>query len=397
MMVTDRNFQVSFEKAQKNYNDFIDCCYQPNEGYRLTPKSEVSPYALCFAIFGKHLIGEIDSISIKIELFDKLLRSNLSVYKNNCIRNGLNYKTDKGYLQLLCFTLSALAIIDTLNENSLEDHIFPLVSSKNVTLILQRADIYNGKAGTGNLAMFYAISLIYAKKYLNRDVDDLIKKWINKHLNSMNSNGFWGPYDRNYYLQFQNGYHQYEIYEYLGIQSKSLNQMIDFVSSLSDKQGHFAPYPGGGGCYDYDAIFLLTFLGKISSNKYVPLFKKTIGSILSEQNIDGGFSESLYIRPKSLKNLQNMANHLIEKKGRTRRERARFCLTLLRPKHNNIKTHWTKYSREWHESNLWDSWFRMLTIARIDNEVSLSPIEWGFINFPGIGYCHSLRKDKVSN
>ena len=79
--------------------------------------------------------------------------------------------------------------------------------------------------------------------------------------------------------------------------------------------------------------------------------------------------------------------------GRVRAERARFCLTLLRFKHNKIKTHWTKYSREWHESNLWDSWFRMLTIARIDNSISLSSSNWGFINFPGIGHSYILSKN----
>ena len=116
-------------------------------------------------------------------------------------------------------------------------------------------------------------------------------------------------------------------------------------------------------------------------------------SILSEQNEDGGFSESLYIRPRNLKNLKSMTQHLVQKEGRVRAERARFCLTLLRFKHNKIKTHWTKYSREWHESNLWDSWFRMLTIARIDNSISLSSSNWGFINFPGIGHSYILSKN----
>ena len=392
-MTDNTRLKVKFEEIQQSYNHFIDSCYQPEEGYRLSLNSEVTPYALCFAIFGKHLVGQIASISKEIELFDELLRSNLSVYKDNCISNNKNIATDKGYLQLLCFTLSALSIIETLNNNSLETHVIPLVRKENVCGILQKPEIYSGKAGTGNLAMFYAILLIYSKEYLNEEVDELIDIWIEKHLNSMNNNGFWGLSNRNLYLQFQNGYHQYEIFEYLGIKNQNQNMTSNFINSLADNIGHFAPYPGGGGCYDYDAIFLLTFLGESLNSKYDALINKTLESILSEQNEDGGFSESLYIRPRNLKNLKSMTQHLVQKEGRVRAERARFCLTLLRFKHNKIKTHWTKYSREWHESNLWDSWFRMLTIARIDNSISLSSSNWGFINFPGIGHSYILSKN----
>ena len=58
------------------------------------------------------------------------------------------------------------------------------------------------------------------------------------------------------------------------------------------------------------------------------------------------------------------------------------------------KTHWTKYSRRWGESNLWDTWFRLLTIARIEISLENENInKWGFIKYPGIGY-HYLLKDK---
>ena len=36
------------------------------------------------------------------------------------------------------------------------------------------------------------------------------------------------------------------------------------------------------------------------------------------------------------------------------------------PKYNSITTHWNNYNRKWDESNLWDSWFRMQTLARIE-------------------------------
>ena len=70
--------------------------------------------------------------------------------------------------------------------------------------------------------------------------------------------------------------------------------------------------------------------------------------------------------------------------------RSDLALALQRSKHNRIRTHWSHYSREWGESNLWDSWFRMATVARI--QCSLDPAalsSWGFIDYPGIGHYSS--------
>ncbi|WP_416652645.1 hypothetical protein [Candidatus Pseudothioglobus sp. Uisw_086] len=385
-MESQEIYQHDFEKSKKMYDDFIDKCYQPYEGYRLTPKSETSPYALCFAIFGKHLIGKMQSINNEIDFFDSLLRSNIKQYKEKCISLDRDIHSDKGYLQLLCFTLSALSIIDTLQDDSLLEHVLPLIVDKDIMSILESSGTFTGSPGSGNLAMFYATLLIYSRNYLKLNIDESLDNWVETHIASINSNGFWGKSDKNLYLQFQNGYHQYEIFEYLGIKTNKENEVANFVYSLSDKIGHFAPYPGGGGCYDYDAIFALTLLEGSISDNHKALLEKTLNTILTEQNIDGGFSETLYIRPRNIINIKAMYSHIKERPGRLRIERARYCLTLLRPKHNNIKTHWTEYSREWSESNLWDSWFRMLTIARIDKTICLSSSKWGFINFPGIGF-----------
>ena len=385
-MESQESYQHDFEKSKKMYDDFIDKCYHPYEGYRLTPKSETSPYALCFAIFGKHLIGQMQSINNEIDFFDSLLRSNLKQYKQKCISLDRDIYSDKGYLQLLCFTLSALSIIDTLKDDSLLEHVSPLIVDKDIMSILESSGTFTGSPGSGNLAMFYATLLIYSRNYLKLNIDESLDNWVETHIASINSNGFWGKSDKNLYLQFQNGYHQYEIFEYLGIKTNKENEVANFVYSLSDKIGHFAPYPGGGGCYDYDAIFALTLLEGSISDNHKALLEKTLNTILTEQNIDGGFSETLYIRPRNIINIKAMYSHIKERPGRLRIERAKYCLTLLRPKHNNIKTHWTEYSREWSESNLWDSWFRMLTIARIDKTICLSSSKWGFINFPGIGF-----------
>jgi hypothetical protein len=166
------------------------------------------------------------------------------------------------------------------------------------------------------------------------------------------------------------------------------------VRSLADENGHFAPYPGGGGCYDYDAVFMLTPHGRIPDEASGRLLERTARTLLAEQNADGGFCESHLVRPRSLSKLSGFVRHIWAARGNPGvfRERLRYGLTLQRTKHDRIHTHWSRYSRLWSESNLWDTWFRMLALARID--VAMNPEHarnWGFIDYPGIGYHPSLR------
>ena len=158
--------------------------------------------------------------------------------------------------------------------------------------------------------------------------------------------------------------------EFLSIPGPQWEVAADGVAILADSDGHFAPYPGGGGCYDYDAVFLLT-ANQLSITKHSELLRKTSLTLLMEQNPDGGFCESLCIRPRTILNFLRSCQHVINSEGIARLERLRHTLTLLRPKYDRINTHWSIYSREWGESDLWDSWFRMLAIARI--EVALNP------------------------
>ena len=77
------------------------------------------------------------------------------------------------------------------------------------------------------------------------------------------------------YLQFQNGYHQYEIFEYLEFQKVPWIVAAKNTLFMSDRYGHFAPWPGGGACYDYDAIFMLTskFVNDVGQEN---ILKKTL-------------------------------------------------------------------------------------------------------------------------
>lgn len=373
------------ENTLEKYNTFINKCYVDKVGFKLTLNSEVSPYATCFGIFGKNLVNDKAFLRKNRFELDRIVRKNLDGFKLKRERQIKDILTDKPYLQLLTFSLTALCILKTLKNNPLEHHVLPIVG-QNLNIILKNKGTFKGKAGTGNLAMFYAILMIHTQKFFRIDQSNNIKEWMDLHLSSMNESGFWGNSKKNPHLQFQNGYHQYEIFYYLKCESKIIRpQMESFVKMLVDKFGHFSPYPGGGGCFDYDAVFLLTLL-KDKNDIKKEILSKVYASILNYQNIDGGFCESKKIRPINLNYFKNIICHVYDKPSYAKTESLKYCLNLIRKKHSKIKTHWTVYDRDWNESNLWDSWFRVLSIFKIDQFLEKSSTNWGIINYPGIGY-----------
>ncbi len=371
---------------------FVQACGDTSGAYRLTPRGDATPYARCFAIFVLHLLNDHALIS-DADLLSSAIVRDIHAARS---RPGVDIE-GKPYRQLLAFSLSALAALPGVSPRLLDELVaeqLPISGACN----LEGLGCLSGRPGSGNQAMFMAIFLLHGRDYLRADTQAQIDAWVDSHMRVMNFFGFWGRGAAMTHLQFQNGYHQHEVLEYLEIGNPRLERTLLAVRDLADSEGHFAPYPGGGGCYDYDAVFMLTPHGCIPDEATRRVLERTASSLLAEQNPDGGFCESLQVRPRSAAQLAGFIRHAWAARGVPGAlwERLRYGLTLQRPKHNRIHTHWSQYSRGWNESDLWDSWFRMLALARID--VAIHPEharQWGFIDYPGIGYHPSLRAGKV--
>lgn len=366
--------------------EFVNSCAVDQE-FRLTPLSETSPYALCFGIFCLNLLGELDSRREFFPVWQDYLLNNLQSFRQKR-QEVADLRVDKPFLQLLGFTLSALYLIDGLNHPQPEDVVMQLIPG-DMEKFLSEIAVDKGLPQTGNLAMLHAVMAIYARDFLGKNTSSKIDQWVDFHLRSMNVNGFWGDQGISH-LQFQNGYHQYEIFEYLAYPPPLLEKAVSLIHACADRRGQFAPYFGGGGCYDYDAVSILTSPYRAISLEDGQLLVKTAKTILSEQNSDGGFSESQWIRPRSIDSILKGIGHVLVNDKSLFIERLKYFIAYQHPKHERINTHWTSYSRGWSESNLWDTWFRLQTLARIDIALNArNNHSWGFIQFPGIGYYHS--------
>ena len=374
----------------QNSFKFLKLCKGSNiTDYRLSPNSEVTAFALTFAIYNYNFLGEASFLKKNSDILGDKLVENIKLHKEIRSKSCNDLSYDKSYLQLLCFTLSALRVLKKEKKFNLEEETVSIFKDISAIRYIKNIKSLEGVPGSGNLSMFYAIILIYKSKFLNYSIGLELENWLDFHLNNINSNGFWGHRLSNPFLQFQNGYHQYEIFNYVGNDNLPWSKAARFVSLLADKRGQFAPYPGGGGCYDYDAVFFLT-------SKYINVldYKESLfklrKSLLISINKDGGFCESQYIRPRSIKNIFLQIEHFALAKRSSKLFVLRRILNILLDRNNRIKTHWSNYSRHWYESDLWDTWFRNLTIFKIERSFNLLPLEklkkFKSINFPGIGY-----------
>ena len=377
------SLKLNIKNLIKKSDQFINKL-ETSKGFKLFERSEVSPYARCFVIFNKYLTKQFHWLEKRKQQLIYDLNNELNAFYNAKINSNIDWRYNKPFLQLFCFTLSSLNILNAkLNDKNLD--ILKKILNIEIKKVLENKNVHKGNAGSGNHSMFYAIFNIYANDFLKLDRIKQIHEWLDFNTNSINSNGFWGQESKMDYLQFQNGYHQYEIFEYLKIEKLPWNTAAKKTLMMADRLGHFAPWPGGGACYDYDAIFMLTskFVDDVGQEN---VLKRTLNNIVSEQNLDGGFCESIYMKNNFWFKFSNVIQHIISQPSYIRIWSIYINLNLFRYKHRQITTHWSQTNRKWDESNAWDTFFRLSTIYRVCDCLNLKEKNLFQINnFPGIG------------
>ena len=370
----------NIENFKNSISNYITKHIDNNNNVSLTKLSSSSPFALCFAIHTLFLVKNIKILKEKENEWINLLENNLITASKYGIYS-------KSFQQLLTLTISSFIILNN-PKNEVVINFSKKLIPKNMNTYLNQIGVHKGLPGSGNMSMFVAIFCIYNQKYYNIDCQNEINSWLLFHKNNLNSYGLWGNVKNFQYSLFQNGYHQYEIFNYLNYSDIPILQIKNNVLKLQDNYGHFSSIPGGTGCHDYDAIFFLTYKCEehIQNNIIRDALIKTKKRIIQIQHRDGGYSESLFVRPLNLKNLKRQIEHVKLKNINGRKERISRFIANLRPKNSKLKNHWSNYKRNWNETNIFNTWFKVLTVAKIEKYLDRNNNKWGFLNFPGIGF-----------
>ena len=384
------------QNLKDKINGFTRKCQVNNVEYKISEGCEKSIFASCFALFLKDLFGEIKGMPL-----DK--KTEWANYINSFQDKKFGYYThkdkntisEKSIYQLTTFCLSALEILEASPKYELK-FLSNFNSKESIYEYLNDKGSLTGLPGSGNYAMAIAIFLTYKQKITkSQEYTNLIQYWFDLHDKAQNpKTGFWGKkiLERHYW-GFQNALHQFLIYHYhsrpIGYPIKIANRII----SMQDHNGFFSMYPGGGGCWDFDAAHTLISLDINDDNVNTKIMKSLIrlkNSLINSINVDGGFCESKML-PNRWTHLPSFLKFIvISNNPYIAYSKIKTTIPLI--KNRKIFNHWSEDSYSFENSDLWNTFLKTLTIAEIETYQNRGRINvtentiWNFQRFVGFGY-----------
>lgn len=380
----------------KSAVDFAKSCFSPDIGFTF---SRISIDSNIFSdFFGLSILKQFSDIDswekkpLAIELLNRKVKTFLHELQG-C--HWQEISTDKTQLQCLCFTTQITEYLEQGNGDLLTALVKKLAFEMDVFEVLDTKRVAHGAPGSGNFAMFYAIILSFASSKGCEQASNKFDHWIEYHLNHQNKFGFWGDYEFNFNM-FQNGYHQHEILNYARICPINVVKGLSHLLGCNDSRGHFAPWGGGGGCYDFDAVTIFYFYShEISRDVFAQLLQeqgpvaKLVNSLKAEQSIGGGFSENLKAFKPSvfIWFFAELIEIIFRMSGPLKLDRCKYVASMfLRPKWKKLRRHWSCEALDWDEPNLWDTWLRLMTLDRLSRLSSgAGDTDSSYYHFVGLG------------
>lgn len=147
----------------------------------------------------------------------------------------------------------------------------------------------------GNNLLFVGELLVYfrdiEKEPKAGEAMEIWYEWLENEVDPYT--GLWGTNGYcNNFTAMCGGYHQLLLYYYDKRHIPNSRKIIDTVLSLQNVDGGFSPKGGGGACEDADAVDILVNLYKITNYKKAQIrcsLKRCLKHLILLQNKDGGF------------------------------------------------------------------------------------------------------------
>lgn len=350
-------------KYSKNLFDYFDY------GFKFFENGNVTILSTDFGVQLQYLLNKLSDYPT--EKISKMLKVQQDDEKGFFIDKNYSIDALKDFEEeyiLWQFTYFTTIALDMLGEKPKYSFAFlnDLRNNKSLEIWLNKQDFKNFWY-TSNKIMFLFYFLIYEQERLNINNRDLINYLFDfLDLKQDSNTGFWGT---QYGASLENGMfgasHIYLYYDYCNRKIKYKDKIIDNVLKLQNIHGLFNS-KFGGACEDYDAIEILCTLSKYFDYKNEVVNKsitKTYNVIKKNQNRDGGFSYSI-------------DNRKIVQKFKDRFKQKEYFYKY---------SGWEMMRSKCFKSDLWGTYFRIITIAKIEKMLKKGN-NYQFYSLPGWGY-----------
>jgi len=376
---------------------------EPVWHYRLFKGSDATVYTSCFAVYLRYLFNDLSWLEdSEKQDWVKYLKSFQDPQSGlfcgpEAKERVVDERHDVQHLnhQLTTFCISALRCFG-------ETCRYPLKfidAWKDADRMVRWLDGLNWQNpwNSGNKVMFLGILLLYNYEHFgDQQAIEALDVWFDwMDHNQKPENGFWGTSRSSDYFYGMGGfYHQFVIYNYVGRKVRYAERVVDRNLLLQQPDGLFCPEGGGKACDDIDGIDpLVHFYHRYDyrRNDIKAALKRALNGILKNQNPDGGFCWSKhywYDFKRYWDILSNFSRH--------RDSYYTYLCTrgVLRGQKKDlfkipVATGWTQIHRKERESNIFDTWFRCVSIGEICTVLTEDPyasLHMQFLSTPGVGW-----------
>jgi len=391
---------------------FIKSLYTKNGMFLFAPtKKSANFYSTCFAIITLDLINLLKSYPPNER--DKMIGfikgcqdGKTGLFKQTFPGSHASLSHDNEYItyQMTNFAILALQALGSNIDgklNFLKDY-----KDKNRLHSWLSSLNWENPWLVSNKIMFILDFLIYEEETFNENNKtyiDCVIDWLDKHQDAQN--GFWNlGKNSSVSNQMAGAYHFLVYYTYLNKKPNCLEKIIDSVLKLQDIDGLFSYAGGGGACEDLDAVDLLcraTWYTDYKRSEIINCLRKAYPALIKNQNEDGGFCWAKRDFFNSRKLFYSFRPELFALSAQdffanTKSKIYNQFVAVPYKKLFGKGLTW-KYSGleemkiDLVKSEIWSTWFRLLTIALIDEtfpEISgrNKMFDWKMRRKPGLGF-----------
>lgn len=389
--------KISDEEVKSKALNYVNSLKNGQSHYRMTSNLDGTIFTDCFAFFTRHLLADSFCNEELTSFIDFLLEKQdplTGLWHSPISEQALVQAHDHEHTsrQLTTFVLTILDQSGVKPLHSL--HFVHRYIPKGATHdYLTNLNWSRNPWNACNRAMFIAIFLIHCMT--NERIEgalEALDEWFDWHEQyARPSSGFWGHgFHADWYIGFGGAAHQYIIYDYMQRTPPHLERAIDQVLKMQYDDGRFWPLHGSGSCYEMDAVQILYTGFKRTDYRRDDIKRsltKLIDMILSCQNPDGGFCWA----PRRWFHWEDIARSLMITQNPRIILWSAKMQAIAHVKRNNLRTPtvWTNGRHTIQESSLFDTWFRLLTLAQIAQTITdsrISEIPWQPLSFPNWGY-----------